>query len=847
MAIRGGNRRRLGGQPKDHSLQITTEMVAAGAPLRDILEAIVKGIEAQRPGMLCSILLVDEDSRRLRLGAAPSLPDFYNAAVDGLEIGRFVGSCGTAAFTGRRVVVADISSNPLWTPWAEIAARARLGSCWSEPITDSAGQLLGTFAMYQRKPSAPTRRDIGAIAAAAHLAAIAIERDRAAAALAASERRGRQALEERALLSEIAGVGLWAYDPRTDSFEWSGEWLRALIGPDTRMTTAEQFLGLCHPDDHETVILAVTAAAEHGANGAFDHRLHAAAGGWVWMRVHLRAEPASGGLHRVLGISQEITQLAEARREAEAQAQRLKVALKAAKAAVVEIDYVTETIWHSPIFGELIGRELTYHQAIHAAWHFMHPEDAPAIRSALKRWFKGEDLAPLELRIRRPDGAERWVRICTELETAEDGRWLRSISLILDIDDRKRQELALVAAERAAQAAGEAKSNFLANMSHEIRTPLNGVLAMTELMGQGELDPEQRDRLDVVHTSGKELLRTINDILDFSKLESGRLQLDCVCFDIQEALDAVLANARLAALEKGLALELEIAPDARGLRQGDRARLSQIVGNLVCNALKFTAEGRVRVSAAGLGQCGGEGVRISVRDTGIGIAEDKIPLLFQKFSQVDPSTTRRFGGSGLGLAICQELAGLMGGKVSVESEPGVGSCFSVSLDLPRVAASSELQATATATAVAAAAEAPGVETPRLRILAAEDNATNQMVLKTIIEIFGGDLTLVENGRDAVEAWRAGQFDMILMDLHMPVMDGIEATRAIRRLEVQSDIVRTPIIALSANVFMDQVDGCIAAGMDGHVAKPIDLSALQAAMEAALASEGQGPGRFSALG
>ncbi len=839
MAVRSGNSRRLRTPPKDHSLQSTTEMVAAGAPLRDVLEAIVQGIEAQRPGLLCSILLLDADGSHLRLGAAPSLPDFYNAAVNGLEIGRYVGSCGTAAFTGRRVVVADISTNPLWSPWAEVAARAGLASCWSEPITDAGGRLLGTFAMYQRKPSSPTRQDIAAITAAAHLAAIAIDRDRAAVALAASEQRGRQALKERALLSEIAGVGLWAYDPRTDAFEWSGEWLRALIGPNAQMNTAEQFLGLCHPDDHATVILAVTAAAEQGANGAFEHRLRAADGSWAWMRVHLRAEPATGGVHRVLGISQEITHLAEARREAEAQAQRLKVALGAARAAVVEIDHEAQTIWHSPMFGELIGRELTYDQAIRAAWGFMHPDDAPAIRAALKRWFRGAELAPLELRVRREDGSERWIRICTELQKAKDGRWLRSISLLLDIDDRKRQELALVAAERAAQAAGEAKSNFLANMSHEIRTPLNGVLAMTELMGQGALEPEQRKRLDVICESGGELLRLINDILDFAKLESGRLRLECACFDVQGMLDTVLANAQATAASKGLALELEVAPEARGLREGDRGRLAQIVGNLVCNALKFTAEGRVRVSATGLGKGGVDGVRISVRDTGIGIAENKIPLLFQRFSQIDPSTTRRFGGSGLGLAICQELAGLMGGQVSVESEPGVGSCFVVSLPLPRVAAAQpEPQPTV---------EAPRAQPSRLRILAAEDNPTNQLVLKTIIDIFGGDLTLVDNGREAVEAWRAGQFDMILMDLHMPVMDGIEATRAIRRAEIQANVVRTPIIALSANVFLDQIDSCMAAGMDGHVAKPIDLEALHAAMEAALSGDGRSRASLSACG
>ena len=824
-------------------------MVATGAPLSEILKALVDGIEAQRPGQLCSILLTDDAEQRLVMGAAPSFPPFFNEAVDGLPIGPAEGACGTAAFTRRRVVVEDIATDPLWAKYAELAARAGLRSCWSQPVLGVGERLLGAFAMYHRKPSLPTPDDIQAIVAAAHLAAIAIERKQAEDALAAKELRIRRVLEERALLSEIAGVGLWSYDPQVDAFEWTGEWLKALVGPGARMETAEEFLALCHPDDRPEVAAAAKAAIRHGAGGSFNHRFETEAGGWVWVRVHLRAEPGPGGLHRILGISQEITGLAEARdaaiqserrsqqarREAEAQAQRLKVALRAANAAVIEIDYAAQSVWHSPMFVELIGRELTYQEAVRVAWPFIHPQDARLARAAVKRGLKGGEIEPLEIRILQADGAERWIRVCTEIEKEAGGGWRRSISLLGDIDHRKRQELALIAAEKAAQAAAEAKSDFLANISHEIRTPLNGVLAMAELMARREMCGDQRKQLDVIQRSGRDLLYLVDDILDFTKIEAGTLSLKRVAFDVEDTLGELLEEFDPAARNKAIDLRLEVATEAKGARIGDPERFRQIVGHLISNALKFTAQGEVQLRLGGEGPAGADGLVLSVRDTGIGIPPEKLPLLFEKFSQVDPSITRQFGGVGLGLAICRELAVLMGGDVEVESELGVGSCFTATLALPR--AHAEAAATAPITV-----QPPPVVSPRLRILAAEDNATNQLVLRTIIDIFGGDLVVVENGREAVEAWDGSEFDLILMDVQMPVMDGIEATRTIRRIEAERGVVRTPIIALSANVFLPQVDGYIAAGMDGHVAKPIDLAALHTAIETALIG---GPTAFGA--
>jgi two-component system, sensor histidine kinase len=395
----------------------------------------------------------------------------------------------------------------------------------------------------------------------------------------------------------------------------------------------------------------------------------------------------------------------------------------------------------------------------------------------------------------------------------------------------------LRAARIEAEAGSRAKGAFLANMSHEIRTPLNGLLTMAEVMARAPLPDEQRGRLAVVRQSGRELLHLLNDILDFSKIEAGKLELEQIAFDVEQLLESSLAGFAATAEAKGLQLSLEVAPDAAGLRCGDPARVRQIVANFVSNALKFTAVGEVRVritglsraglSGANLGGEGRDGLRIAVQDSGLGIAPDKMRLLFRKFSQVDASTTRRFGGTGLGLAICQELATLMDGRVWAESVEGRGSTFFATLMLPYVGPASERADAADVAEPAGQAQRP------LRLLAAEDNATNRLVLSTIMQVFGFDLTLVENGAQAVEAWRTDDFDAILMDVQMPVMDGVQATRAIRAAEQVEGRPRTPIIALSANAFVHQIDEYLAAGMDTHVAKPIELAALQAALETVL--------------
>jgi signal transduction histidine kinase/AmiR/NasT family two-component response regulator len=383
----------------------------------------------------------------------------------------------------------------------------------------------------------------------------------------------------------------------------------------------------------------------------------------------------------------------------------------------------------------------------------------------------------------------------------------------------------LLAARDEAQAANVLKSQFLANMSHEIRTPLNGVLAMAQIIALGELSPVQRERVGVIRRSGEDLLAVLNDVLDISRIEAGKMEMDVGEVDAEVLATNVRAAFKAVAdTKKRMDFQVAVHPNAGGARRGDPARVGQILNNLVSNALKFTPEGEVLVTIEGMGEDGRDGLRFVVADTGVGIPGEKIPMLFQKFTQADGSNTRRFGGTGLGLAICRELAQLMKGKISVESVEGQGSVFTVELPAPLLAAQG-----------AEGAQAPAPEEDRpLRVLAAEDIPTNQLVLRTIMQSFGVDLEMVDNGRQAVDAWKRSNFDIILMDIQMPEMDGVAATRAIRAEEAATGRPHTPIIAVSANAMPHHAREYLAAGMDAHVAKPIELAKLHAAIEGALA-------------
>jgi len=459
---------------------------------------------------------------------------------------------------------------------------------------------------------------------------------------------------------------------------------------------------------------------------------------------------------------------------------------------------------------------------------FLDPRDRDRVAAAGRRFMEAGTPYEMEYRVLRDSGEEFWIAEVMQAMRGDDGKIRRVIGAMQNITARKLAERALISAKEEAEAATLAKSAFLATMSHEIRTPLNGVLGMAQAMTTGPLAPAQRERLEVIRQSGETLLTVLNDVLDLSKIEAGRLELEEAEFDIGAVAAGAHAAFLVVAAQKGLALDLTVTRAAAGVYLGDATRVRQLLNNLISNALKFTETGRVGVTA---GRRGGA-LTLTVVDTGIGMSPAQQAALFQKFAQADASTTRRFGGTGLGLAICRELAELMGGRIEAKSVQGQGSTFVATLPLAR----RERAARKTAARTQPKRPAQGDEARAgLRLLAAEDNPVNQLVLKALLAQIGVEPVMVGDGVDAVAAWESGDWDLILMDVQMPRMDGPTATRFIRERELAQRRRRTPIVALTANAMTHQVNEYLAAGMDGFVAKPIEIDRLFAALDAALST------------
>ena len=474
------------------------------------------------------------------------------------------------------------------------------------------------------------------------------------------------------------------------------------------------------------------------------------------------------------------------------------------------------------------------------AWNRRYLEIFPWVRDEIAVGLPFRRLAQLVAPAMVPDGTEAelqaWVDRRMAIHASGNGMYEQELAhgMVVHAIERRTPEGGVVsvtrditAAERAlsrakaaAEAANESKSQFLAAMSHEIRTPLNGVLGMNGLLLNTPLTPEQRRFAELIRSSGQTLLTVINDILDLAKIEAGRMELEIAEFDVSTTLDEVVSLLSVRAQAKGLTLGLRMPPDLPEALLGDPSRLRQVLFNLIGNALKFTEHGSVEVEVQHRSLADNKTeLMIVVRDTGIGIAPDAMPKLFDRFMQADATTARRYGGTGLGLAISREIVDLMGGRIEVESAVGVGSTFKVLLPMERGDPNRLRMAEST---LMGASDMAG-----LRILVAEDNGVNQILIKAILDQMGHFSDIVANGIEAVRQVQSAQYDLVLMDIQMPEMDGEAATRAIRSLHNGTSAI--PIIAMTANAMVEEREAYLASGMNDYVSKPISARMLAAAI------------------
>ena len=629
---------------------------------------------------------------------------------------------------------------------------------------------------------------------------------------AEAERRRYEQLHEQ--VERLSGIGGWEFDVQTQETTWSPQVRKIFEVGETYNPPLEDHPKFVAPEFSEAAALLRRRAVVEGLPAEFEFQALTATGRRIWVRHIFQAERVNGRATRLFGTTQDVTAEREARAELELLHTRLKVAIEAAELRVWEIDVETGVMqWdpHSPPTFAVPDMGQTLRAT--SGFDFIHPEDRHAFAQQASDVVLSDVPSVSRVRARAPDGAFRHVEIRMCLSSRHAGR-RKIVGVSRDVTRDVTLNEELVRKQREAEESSLAKSQFVARMSHEIRTPMSGVIGMLEVLQRTEVDPTKRAHAVTALKSARDLMSVLDDIIDASQLESRHLSLDNAPFNPSTVVDDVVSLFCALARDKSLTLATAVDASVPEWVKGDARRVRQVLTNLVGNAVKFTDAGRVEIAVSY--DADQQVAHFAVRDTGAGIAEGMADKIFDQFFQADSSTTRRHGGSGLGLAISKQLVGMMGGMIRVDSKLGEGSTFHFT-----IAAAVSLPPSPER------AEPIAAPNRRLRILVAEDNPAMQEILRALLEAGGHQLTIVTDGRDAVAMAASQTFDVILMDVMMPMMDGLTAAQRIRELGGRAGGI--PIIALTANALVGDRDRYLAAGMTDYLSKPIDVAALFAAL------------------
>lgn len=684
-------------------------------------------------------------------------------------------------------------------------------------LTTADGHNLGTLCVIdtQQRPR-PSDVDLAFLRALAKMVVDQLELSKARGILEEQQRLLKHA-------EAISGVGHWRFDLITQQVTWSDEVFRIHALPlDAGVPPYEQIQKLYHEDDRATLTELVDRAVTTGEGYEFQLRIRRPDGSIRYTIAKAECVlNTAGETTSIFGVFQDVTAqflasatLAESERHCRMLADNVRDII-----AVYDADGLFRYV--SPSITNLLGYA-PEEMLGHTPFMFMHGDDHERVAREFKVAATSADDMTVEYRALAKGGEVRWFEAKPRFHRDASGAIVEISDSVRDVTDRRLREAALQQARLDAENASAAKATFLANMSHEIRTPMNAVFGFTELLARMDLTEEQRKYLRLIADSGRAMMRLLNDILDMSKIDSGRMQVAAEPVHLGHKLHVCAQLMEPIARSKAVDLTISLDPALPEYVIGDPLRLRQILLNLIGNAVKFTDHGAITVHArARQGM-----LSIDVEDSGIGIAPDRLDMIFQQFAQADASVARRFGGTGLGLSISAELARLMGGSIDVVSAVGVGTTFT--LRIPLVEAATHGQPDRPAPRGMAASSA-GHAAP-LRVLIAEDHAVNRALITAMADAAGFAHAIAADGAEAVAMVQAAAdagapFDLVLMDMQMPVVDGLTATRRIRALGFTAE--RLPIVALTANAYAEDKAACLAAGMQAHLAKPVRLRDLEA--------------------